>query len=423
MDILSLFFLIVITYLKLIINSLYHFNIECNVSEESSQKTYAVLLLNIFAINSIILTNNIFNLFIFCEIYIFTFLAICSASDDSKILRSAFTYFCLSSASTLLFLLSFIVIYLCFGETSFSKIVDNFALISEKKYWYLFLILLSIFLAITLKFFPFWIFYNNIKSKNNYSDLIITEIFFVTCLIGVYLALKFIKSFFGNNLLFVKLNYDLLLITLSFIIITYNSLKIVKEKHLKLIAIDLSLVTLGLVLITLVVQNKNSLKALFYFIINNATSNIILFILAIFIKKNYKTSSIEQIDFSNKVTYLVSLFLKIFIPFVIGLPLSLLFFANYYLCLSLIDYDYKIILIPLLVIANLAYFKLGLDLFRVLYLRDDYDRQNYFNLYNIDNKKSWQLAFFLNIILIVVLMFNISFLEKFSNKFAQYFLL
>jgi len=423
LDILSLFFLLVITYIKLITNSLYRFNIESSVSEESNQKTYAVLLLNIFAINSILLTNNIFNLFIFCEIYIFTFLAICSASNDSKVLKSAFTYFCFSSASTLLFLLSFIVIYLCFGETNFNKIVDNFALISEENYWYLFLILFSIFLAIILKFFPFWVFYDNIKSKNSFSDLVITEIFFVTCLIGIYLALKFIKSFFGNNLLFVKFNYDLLLIFISIIIISYTSIKIVKEKHLKLIAIDLSLITLGLILITLAIQNTNSLKALFYFIINNACSNIILFILAIYIKKNYKTSSIEQVNFSYKITYFVSLFLKIFISFVIGLPFTLLFFANYYLTLSIMDYNYKIVIIVLLAITNFAYFKLGLNLFRVLYLREDHDQQNSFNLCKFNNKKTLQLAFFLNLILIFLLMFNINFLEKFSNKFAQYFLL
>lgn len=422
-DIISLFFLLVISYIKLTINSLYHFSIEKHISAELNQKTYAVLLLNIFAINSILLTNNIFNLFVFCEIYIFTFLAICSSSNDQRILKSAFNYFCLSSTSSMLLLLAFTSIYLCFGEASFNKIVDNFALVSKENYWYLFLILFSISLAIILKFFPLWIFYNNIKSSNNLCDIVIIEVFFVTCLIGLYLALKFINSFFGNNLLFVKFNYDILLIILSIAIISYSSFRIVKEKHLKHIAIDLSISNLGFILMALAIQNTNSIKAMLYFIINNVFTNLALLVMAIFIKRNFKTSSIEQIYFSQKISNLISSFLKIFIPFIIGLPFTLLFFANYYLCLSLFEYNYTSIGLILVVIANFAHFKLGLNIFGVLYYKDSQQYYHNFVFDKFDNKKIFQLAFFLNLIFMSYLIYNINFLEKFLTKFAQYFLL
>lgn len=423
LDIISLFFLLIITYIKLITNSSFHFEFENKLSDELNQKTYAVLLLNIFAINSILLTNNIFNLFIFCEIYIFTFLAICSLASDSKVLKSTFNYYCLSSASSLLFLISFISIYLCFGETSFTKIVDNFALISSKNYWYLLLILFSITLAIILKFFPVWLFYNNIKSNNNLSDISIIEVFFVTCLLGIYLSLKFINSFFGNNLLFLKFNYDILLILLCAVMISYSSVKIVKEKHLKIIAINLSLSNFGLILLALAIQNIYSLKALFYFIITNVSSNLMLYIFAIFLKKNFRTSSIEQIYFPQKVHYLLNIFLKIFISFVIGIPFTLLFFANYYLCMSLFEYKYMAIVLAIIIMVNFAYFKLGLNLFNSLYSSNNQEKENNFITNKLFNKKVFQITFFSNLAFIFFLIFNISYLEKFSNKFAQYFLL
>ena len=423
LDIISLFFLLIVTYIKLITNSLYHFEIEKKISAELNQKTYAVLLLNIFAINSILLTNNIFNLFVFCEIYIFTFLAICSSVNDTKVLKSTFNYYCLSSASSLLFLLSFIAIYLCFGETSFIKIVDNFALISSENYWYLFLILFGISLAIVLKFFPVWLFYNNIKSNNIFCDIIIVEIFFVTCLIGIYLAFKFINSFFGNNLLFIKFNFDILLIMLSIVMLTYSSIKITKEKHLKFIALDLSLNNFGFILIALAIQNNYSIKAIFYFIINNVSCNIMLFIFAIFLKKNFKTSSIEQIYFSQKVTNLINIFLRLFIPFVIGFPFTMLFFANYYLCISLFEYEYMIIVLAIIIIANFAHFKLGLNLFNSLYFNNNQEHKNYLISSKLNNKKVFQIAFLSNLAFICFLIFNINYLERFSNKFAQYFLL
>lgn len=423
LDIISLFFLLIISYVKLIINSLYYFNIEKHTSEELNQKTYAVLLLNIFAINSILLTNNIFNLFVFCEIYIFTFLAICSSSNDQRILKSVFNYFCLSSTSSLILLLAFITLYLCFGEASLNKIVDNFELVSEKNYWYLFLILFSISLAIFLKFFPLWIFYKNIKSNNNLCDIVVIEVFFVTCLIGLYLVLKFTNSFFGNNLLFVRFNYDILLIILSIVIISYSSFRAIKGKHLKHIAIDLSIKNLGFIFMALAIRNNNSIKAMLYFIINNIFTNLALLVMAIFVKRNFKTSSIEQIYFSQKISNLISFFLKIFIPFVVGLPFTFLFFANYYLCLSLFEYNYTLIGLILVVISNFAHFKLGLDLFRVLHYKDS--QQYYHNIIidKFDNKKIFQLAFILNLIFIGILIFNINFLEKFLTKFVQYFLL
>ena len=76
LDVLGYFFLLLLIFAKIVVLFFYRFDVEKFLTEKNAKIFYSVFLLNLFALINILLTNNLFNLFVFLEIYSFTFFAI-----------------------------------------------------------------------------------------------------------------------------------------------------------------------------------------------------------------------------------------------------------------------------------------------------------------------------------------------------------
>lgn len=418
LDLLSLPFLLIINFLKLAILFFYRFDVEKLVDKSFRNKVYGLMMLDLFAVNGIILANNLFNLFIFIEIYGFTFLTISSLANDKKIIKNSFNFYCLNSASSLLLLISFVVIYLCFLELNLSKIVDNFALISSTAISYLFIILFIISLSFIVKFFSFYSHFKILKSNDKIGDLIIFDAFFIRVLIGIFLSLKFVHFFFGNQFLFVKFDYEIILIIFSLFLITYSVIKIINEKHLKSIAIYLCLNNLGFILAGLAVQSLESIVAVFYYILNFAVINFTLFLLAIFIKRKYFTSSLFQVNLNFKNSKLAKTAFVVVAISLISLPLTLSFFGNFYLGQAVLNFDIFLVLILAMLLANFANFKVALEIVKSIFkphiITANYSAKT--------SKVFFNLAIFTMVIIFALSIIFVNFINGFAYNFASYLL-
>ena len=418
LDLLSLPFLFVVNFLKFAILIFYRFDIEKLVDKKLRNKVYGLMMLDLFAINGIILANNLFNLFIFIEIYGFTVLAISSLTNDKKILKNSFNFFCLNSASSLLLLISFVVIYLCFLELNLSKIVDNFTLISPSTIPYLFIILFIISLSFIIKFFSFFGNFIILKLNNKISDLILLDAFFIRVLIGVFLTLKFVHFFFGNQFLFIKFDYDIFLVAFSLILITYSVIKIINEKHLKTIVVYLCINNLGFIIGGLAVQNVQSIVAVFYFILNFAIINFTLFLLATFIKRKYYTSSLLQINLGDKISKITRTAFVVIVVSLLSLPLTLNFFGNFYLAQSVLNLDIFLVIILAMLLTNFANFKIAIDIVKSIFK----PQTNTHNYQAKTSKVFFNLAILTMVIIFALSLVFVDFINSFAFNFASYLL-
>jgi multicomponent Na+:H+ antiporter subunit D len=141
-------------------------------------------------------TNNLLNLFLFFEIYSFSFFANLSISRETELLKLAFRYFCLNVTSSLLVLFSFFAIYLTFGETNFDKIAENLSLVSVSNLWFSALIFGLLAVAFLIKFFPFWLYFHKLKSGNLIANFLAIDALFIKTNVGIFLILKFVYFFF-----------------------------------------------------------------------------------------------------------------------------------------------------------------------------------------------------------------------------------
>lgn len=355
LDLLGATFLILLLFLKIVTLFFFREPIAEALDEKSSRAFYSVFLLNLFALVGIFTSNNIFNLFFFFEIYAFSFFALSSISNDLKLLKISFRYFCLNAASSLIIIFSFFCIYLVFGEVNFDRMAENFRLLPKENIWFAEVIFALLALAIFMKFFPLWLYFKKLRSSSVLASFFIQDSLFIKTLIGVFLLLKFTYFFFGNNLLFHSFNFDLLLILGAIILIFYSAINLYRAKHLKLICIYFCLNNLGFMLAAIALQTIESMQALFFYVLSFALINFFIFIFASFLKKYFHTSNINKLWLLRQSHTLLTLPLKLAIFFIVAFPLSFLFFANWYLAFSSFKIGFEAFILVALLISNFVH--------------------------------------------------------------------
>jgi multicomponent Na+:H+ antiporter subunit D len=352
LDIIGIFFIIILVLIEFLVLLFYRENIKSLLNSKNQTNLYAVLLVNLFSLIGIITTNNLFNLYLFIEIHSFALFSLATISYNYKLLKITFKSYCLNIISSILILISFFALYLAFGEVNFDKIVANTYLLPANKLWFLMGILFLLSIAFITKFFPVWQFFENIKTSNVIGNFLIIDAFFIRIIIGFYLCLKFIHFFFGNSFLFSSFELSKIMIIVGFIIIIYSSLKVVRYNNLKIICVFFSLSNIGFIIASIGIHSIESMQSLFFQLINFSLVNFFIFLLASYLKNNLNSDS-----FGNAYNKLISnnfliLPLKLMIIFISSFPFTLLFFSNWYLLISVIEYDLKIIILIAIFIAG-----------------------------------------------------------------------
>ena len=87
LDLLGIIFLALLVFLKIVILFFYRSDFEKMLDEKTNRIFYSVFLLRLFSLVGIFTSNNLLNLFIFFEIYAFSFFATSSISRDSELLK------------------------------------------------------------------------------------------------------------------------------------------------------------------------------------------------------------------------------------------------------------------------------------------------------------------------------------------------
>jgi multicomponent Na+:H+ antiporter subunit D len=372
LDLLGIFFLLLLIFSKLIILLYYRSDINKTLTNSNISSFYGVFLLHLFSIIGIFTTNNILNLYIFIEIYSFAFLANFAITRDLNLSKIKFRYYCFLVAAKLIILFVFLIIFLGFKETSFDKIINLVPIVSKINWQFLAIISGLIFLSITASFFPFWLYFKKIHSPQLISDFLAFDTLFIKTNVGIYLILRFIYFIFGKDFLFSSPFFAVILGLISLALIFYSGFKLYNQKHLKSIASYLCLNNLGFIIAAIALNKIEALQAALFYIINFSLINIFIFIFATFLKRNYQTSSMIKLANVRKDHFLLILPLKIMIFFIAGFPLTILFLANWHLASISLNYGAELAIIIALIFAILIQINLVTKLIKAFYFNQPY---------------------------------------------------
>ncbi len=362
LDIIGVTFLSLIVFLKTVILFYYRGDIEESLAENNKKTFYSVYLLNLFALVGIFTSNNLLNLFVFLEIYALSFFgsffgsffAISAISNDAEIAKSSFKCFCSNAAASLLILFCFLVIYLVSGDLNFVKISQDLQIIENK--WFLELILLLLLAAFLIKFFPTQLHLKSLNSPDSMARFLAVDSLFIKTNIGIFVILKFIYFVFGKATIFKSFDFTPLVILISLMLIFYSAIKLYQQLsqngNLKKIATYFCLNNIGFIIACMALKTTDSLQSLFFYILNFSLINLVIFIFAAFLERNFGNAEIDKISLIRKKYFSLDLPIKLFLFFIIGFPLSILFFANWYLACASMNIGFELFLLVALVASN-----------------------------------------------------------------------
>lgn len=422
LDLLGIIFILLLIFLKIIILFFYRNDIEKFLDEKNYRIFYSVFLLHLFSLIGIFTTNNLLNLFLFFEIYAFSFFATLSISRDANLLKLSFRYFCLNASSSLLILFCFFTVYLTFGEINFDKIVDNFSLLTKKDSWFLIAIFLLLTFAFIIKFFPLWLYFKKVRSTNLIANFLAIDSLFIKTNVGIFLTLKFVYFFFGNHFLFTDFDLDPIVIFFAILLIFYSSIKLYQQKHLKFIAAYLCLNNLGFILACIALQTTESLQALFFYLLNFSLVNLFIFIFATFLKRYFSSSSINKIWLVRRNHFLLVLPLKLLIFFIAAFPLTFLFFANWYLAYASFTFGFEAFLLIALIVSNFAQVTVAIKLIESFFSKHSRKESEAAPTLELKKYQFYLTSFWFLIGTIYVVTFVSGITNSMALRFASYLL-
>ncbi len=418
-DILGITFITLLLLVKLIV--LFYYNVDINQILQLKKRKifYSVYLLHLFAIIGIITTNNLLNLFLFIEIYSFSFFATLSISKDFDLLKLAFRYFCLNALSSLVILFCFFTIYMIFGETNIDTISSHFILIQERYNWLLSMLIIFFAFAFLTKFFPFWLYFEKIKNSNIIANFLTVDALFIKTVIGIFLIIKFSYLFFGNDALFSDELLNKIFLAFAVTLVFYSAYKLYFQKHLKLIAAYLCLNNIGFILICIVLQSVETTLAAFFYLLNFCLVNLTIFIFATFLQRKFSTSSIDKIWLVRKSSFALVFPIKILVFFVAAFPFTILFYANWYFILEILKQPSHVFLFLSLIISIFSQLNITVKLISAFFAKNINDSEAGFNE-DFKKYKFYLICFWSLIGLILSVSFFANYLHNIALNLASY---
>jgi multicomponent Na+:H+ antiporter subunit D len=420
LDIVGIVFLLLLVFLKIVILFFYRCDFDHLLDDKSGRIFYSVFLLHLFSLAGIFTTNNLLNLFLFFEIYAFSFFATTSISRDAELLKLSFRYFCLNAASSLLILFSFFAIYLICGEVNFERIAALMPTIYRENPFFILAIFVFLALGIFIKFFPFWLYFEKLKSVNPIANFLAVDSLFIKSNIGIFLILKFIYFFFGSDFLSLslgKINLSPILLFFALCLIFYSAFKLYFQKHLKLIVVYLSLNNIGFILAAIALHSLESLQALFFYVLNFSLVNLFIFIFASFLKRHFANVTLQKIYLIREKHFLLVLPLKMLIFFIAAFPLTMLFFANWYIAYASFTLGFAAFLLLALIASNFVYVNLAIRLISAFFANEKTTESTEFN---VTKYRFYLISFWFLIVVIYGLALASGFTNSVSLQFASY---
>jgi len=421
-DLLGMFFLSIIVFIKIVSEFFYKTDIEKALGLEGQRIFYAVNLINLFALTGIFTTDNILNLYIFIEIYSFTFYVITGISKELQLTKLAFKYFCNGATGSILLLISFLSIYIITGQIHISAIINDINYLLDVNRYIAELLFFLTATSILLKFFPIWLYFEKIKSNDFLTNYLSITSLFIQTNIGLYLLIKLVFFLFGINFSFLKLHFDLALILAGILLVFYSNVKLLKTQNLKLITSFLCLNNLGFIFISIALNQKESLAAAFLFIINYSFINLMIFLFASYLLRNFSSCKIKNLHMVRKENFFVSLPLKIIFFFTCSFPLTIAFLANWNLAYSVMDFNlYLFILVPIIT-SFFTNIKLIITMINYFYFsgKDDEETEKPVNIKQ--NNLLYLICFWAMLIIAIGFGLSANILSDVGNRLSVYML-
>jgi len=353
-DLLSCYFLLLINFMAFICLIAGNKTIKSQVEDDNIHLFYIAWLLCNVGFSGIVLTNDIFNLFVFLEISSLASYFLISQGNYKASSLAAIQYLFIGSIGAVFILFAIGILYVNTGTLNMTDLSNKIGSGSISLSMSLSIAMFLIGVGIKTALFPLhgWL----IRTYSYAPSIIVSYFSGTSTKIGIYILLRVFLDIFNSINPLEYYNLAQLILFLSLIGVLLSTLYAIKQNEIKKMLAYSSVAQLSYIIIAIMLLTPDGLTASLIHVFNHSIIKTGLFLVVTILFINNKNVSID--DFSGlgeKYPLLMSAFVILLLG-LIGLPLTSGFISKWYLISAILQSDYWYISGVILITSFMTFF-------------------------------------------------------------------
>lgn len=299
-------------------------SVETEIKHKKTGLFYAVFLLLVAGLMGMVITNDIFNIYVFLEISSLATYALVAMGPDRRALTASFNYLIVGTIGGTLFLAGIGFLYILTGSLNISDISYQLGLTPHNKVEVAAVSFLFIGLAIKCAIVPLagWL-----PRAYQYAPGFVTAfIAAVSTKVALYLLAKVFYVLFGKDLALGEYAFESILVVLAVISIFYGGIAACMQTDFKRVLAFSSISNIGYIVLGIGIGSRAAVTAGVLLFVAHAFAKAGLFVVAGISKNNVRGL--------RDASPLLAGFLVLFGLSIIGVPLTFGFIPKWYLLLA-----------------------------------------------------------------------------------------
>lgn len=353
-DLLSCYFLLLLNFMSFICLVAGYKTVKAQIADDNIYLFYIAWLLCNVGFSGIVLTDDIFNLFVFLEISSLASYFLISQGNYKASSLAAIQYLFIGSIGAVFILFAIGILYANTGTLNMSDLSNKITSDNISLSMALSVAMFLIGVGIKSALFPLhgWL----VRTYTYAPSIIVTYFSGTSTKIGIYILLRIFLDVFQslNPLEYYELAQ--LVLFLSLIGVLLSTLYAVKQNEVKKMLAYSSIAQLSYIIIAIILLTPEGLTASLVHVFNHSVIKTGLFLVVTILFINNKNVTID--DFSGlgkKYPFLMSAFVILLLG-LIGLPLTAGFISKWYLVSAILESNYWYISIIVLITSFMTLF-------------------------------------------------------------------
>jgi multicomponent Na+:H+ antiporter subunit D len=304
-------------------------SVEQEIKNSKIHLFYAVFMLCFTGLLGIILSNDIFNIYVFLEISSLSTYALIAMGRDKQALLAAFEYLIIGTIGATFYLIGVGFIYAQTGTLNITDLGQKLPMVSDSNLTKAALIFIITGLAIKSALFPLhnWL----IRAYSYSPNLASVFLSGTSTKVTIYLLIKVIYVIFNTNFMPDNILIARILTFFSIMAILFGSVAAILQTNIKKMLAYSSVAQIGYIIVAISLKSQAGLVAAITQIISHSLAKTTLFMAAGEVGLNGGSLNIESFKGLGKSMPLISIAIAICFASIVGMPITLGFIAKWYL--------------------------------------------------------------------------------------------
>ncbi|WFW29912.1 MAG: cation:proton antiporter [Wolbachia endosymbiont of Menacanthus eurysternus] len=334
-DVLSSLILVLVSFIALV-TVLCSFQInKKEICKGKITGLYSLFLLCLSGLFGILITNDIFNLYVFLEISSLSSYILVSVGKNKKSLIAAFEYLISGTVGATFYLFGIGLLYSMTGTLNISDMANRIGPMCNNNIIKLGTLFIFTGLSIKIALFPLgrWL-------VNSYSEApSFISMFFSGSVTKVmlYIFIKIFYYIFHQNSFLFKPPLNNIIIIFAFCAITFGSIFAIFAKDTKRLLANSSISQIGYIVLMFSLNSKAGLFAAIFHILNHSIIKTSLFMVIGYISYRFDSTKIEDLSGLKKSMPYIAFIFTLLSLALVGVPLTSGFMSKWYMMRAIIE--------------------------------------------------------------------------------------